>query len=145
MSDDLSAQPRRATAELACVDPAQVARIWPQVSHVIRRAMERGRMGRFADVERDVLTANAYLWLAIDAGAVLAAAVTQVTQHQDHRLCTIVACAGRDWARWGGLIAGLEDYARAEKCARIEIAGRPGWRRRLPDYRLDRIVIAKEL
>ncbi len=133
------------TAELCCVDPALVATVWPHVAHFIRRAMERGRMGRFADVERDVLTANAYLWLAIDAGAVLAAAVTQVTQPNDHRLCTIVACGGRDWSRWGGLIAGLENYARAENCARIEIAGRPGWRRRLPDYRLEKIVIGKEL
>ncbi len=131
--------------ELCCVDPAQVPRIWPHVAHLIRRAMERGGMGRFADVERDVLSANAYLWLAIESGAVLAAAVTQVTQAKDHRLCTIVACGGCDWARWGTLIEGLEAYARAENCRRIEIAGRPGWLRRLPDYRLARIVIRKEL
>ena len=57
----------------------------------------------------------------------------------------VVACGGHDFARWGGLIAGLESYARAEDCARIEIAGRPGWLRRLPGYRLAKIVIAKEL
>jgi hypothetical protein len=133
------------SGELACVDPAQVEKIWPHVAHLIRRAMERGGMGRFDDVERDVLGANAYLWLAIDEGAVLAAAVTQVTQQQDHRLCIIVACGGRDFTRWGYLIEGLEDYARAENCARIEIAGRPGWLRLLPDYRLAKIVIRKDL
>jgi hypothetical protein len=133
------------SAELCCVDPAQVARMWPHVAHLIRRAMQRGGMGRFADVERDVLSADAYLWVAIDAGAVLAAAVTQVTQDNDHRVCTIVACGGRDFARWGGLIAGLEDYARAESCRRIEIAGRPGWLRRLSGYRPVKIVIRKEL
>jgi hypothetical protein len=132
-------------ANLVCVDPAQVEKIWPHVAHVIRRAPWRGRMGRFADVERDVLGANAYLWLATDAGAVLAAAVTQVTQQNGDRLCTIVACGGRDFARWGGLIDGLESYARAENCARMEIAGRPGWLRRLPGYRLRKIVIAKDL
>ena len=134
-----------AKAELVCVDPAQVEKCWPRVAHLIRRAMERGGMGRFIDIERDVLGANAYLWLAIDDGAVLAAAVTQVTQQRGDRLCTIVACGGRGWARWGALIEGLEDYARAEDCARMEIAGRPGWRRRLPGYRLRKIVIAKEL
>ena len=133
------------SAELACVDPAQVEKIWPQVAHFVRRAMERGGMGRFADVERDVLAANAYLWLAIESGSVIAAAVTQVTQVKDQRLCTIVACGGHDWARWGGLIEGLENYARAENCARIEIAGRPGWRRRLPDYRLRKVVMGKDL
>src|SRR5262245_8314644 len=133
------------SAELCCVDPAQVGQVWPHVAHLIRDAMERGGMGRFADVERDVLSANAYLWLAIESGAVLAAAVTQVTQENDRRLCTIVACGGHDWRRWGALIEGLETYARAENCARMQIAGRPGWLRRLPDYRLAKIVIQKEL
>ena len=145
MSADLSDEARSAKAELCCVDPARVAAIWPHVAHLIRRAMARGGMGRFADVARDVLTANAYLWLAIESGAVLAAAVTQVAQQEGHRVCTIVACGGRDWRRWGALIAGLEDYARAEGCARVEIAGRPGWRRRLPDYRLAKIVMRKDI
>jgi hypothetical protein len=132
-------------SELCCVDPAQVPKVWPHMAHHIRRAMARGGMGRFEDVERDVLTANAYLWLAIESGSVLAAAVTQVTQDKDRRLCTIVACGGHDWARWGALIEGLESYARAERCGRMEIAGRPGWLKRLPDYRLAKVVIRKEL
>jgi hypothetical protein len=134
-----------ASVELSCVDPKQVASIWPHVGHLIRRAMERGRMGRFEDVETDVLGSNAYLWLAIDSGSVLAAAVTKVTAENGERLCTIVACGGHDWKKFGGLIAGLETYARAEGCRRMEIAGRPGWLRRLPDYRLAKIVIRKEL
>ena len=134
-----------APVALVCVDPALVEGTWPLVAPLIRRAMARGRMGRFADVEADVRGANAYLWLAIDGGAVRAAAVTKVTQDDGARLCTIVACAGDGWSRFGGLIAGLEAYARAEGCATIEICGRPGWRRRLPDYRLAKIVIRKQL
>jgi hypothetical protein len=133
------------SAELCCVDPVQVPKIWPHVSHMIARAMERGGMGRFEDVEHDVLTANAYLWLAIEGSSVLASAVTKVTAEKDHRLCTIVACGGHDWEHWGALIEGLENYARAEGCKRSEICGRPGWLKRLPDYRLAKIVIRKEL
>ena len=134
-----------ASADLAWVKPADVAKIWPHVAHLIAGAMARGGMGRFEDVERDVLGNNAYLWVAIDGSAVLAAAVTKVTAEKDHRLCTIVACGGRDFARWGGLIEGLEGYARAENCARMEIAGRPGWLRRLRGYRLAKIVIRKDI
>src|SRR5262249_60407399 len=83
------------SAELACVDPALVATIWPHVAHLIRRAMARGGMGRFADVERAVLAAHAYLWLALEQDAVLAAAVTRVAQQDGDRVCTIVACGGR--------------------------------------------------
>jgi len=131
--------------ELACVGPNDVPKIWPHMSHFIQRAMERGGMGRFEDVQRDVLTTNAYLWLAIESGSVLAAAVTKVTDEPHYRLCTIVACGGHDWGRWGQLIEGLEKYARAEGCSRMEIAGRPGWLRRLRDYKLAKIVIRKEL
>ena len=102
-------------------------------------------MGSFAEVEADVLGANAWLWLAIENSAVLAAAVTKVTQEDGKRLCTIVACAGRDWTKFGRLIGGLEAYARAENCAAIEICGRPGWMRRLREYRLAGIVIRKRL
>ena len=107
--------------------------------------MACGRMGRFADVEADVLGANAYLWLAIESGAVLAAAVTKVTVEAGERLCTIVACAGHDWPRFGALIEGLEKYARAEGCGAMEICGRPGWSRRLKDYRLVKVVIRKDI
>jgi hypothetical protein len=134
-----------ASAELVCVNPAEVSKIWPHISHMIARAMDRGGMGRFEDVERDVLGNNSYLWLAMEGNSLLASAVTKVTTEKLYRLCTIVACCGHDWERWGMLIEGLERYARAEGCERIEICGRPGWLKRLPDYRLAKIVIRKEL
>lgn len=134
-----------ASAELRWVEPADVPKIWPHISHLIVRAMFRGGMGRFEDVERDVLTNNAYLWLAIESNSVLATAVTKVTTEKDHRLCTIVACGGHDWERWGSLIEGLEKYARAENCQRMEICGRPGWVKRLPGYRTAKVVLRKEM
>jgi len=134
-----------ASVELCCVPPDRVPALWPRVAHLVCRAMARGRMGRFADVEADVLASNAWLWLAIERSAVLAAAVTKVTEEDGERLCTIVACAGRDWTKFGRLIGGLEDYARAEGCSAVEICGRPGWMRRLPDYRVTKIVMRKRL
>jgi hypothetical protein len=132
-------------AELACVPPGEVARLWPHLAHYIARAMARGGMGRFADVEADVLGADAYLWVATAAGAILAAAVTKVTGAGSARLCTIVACGGHDWPRFRFLIAGLESYARAEGCTAVEICGRPGWQRRLAGYRTVKVVIRKGL
>ncbi len=133
------------TAELSCVDPKQAAAIWPHVSAGILRAMERGGMGHFHTVENDVLSGNAYLWLAIEGSQVMASAVTQVFGTNGTRHCTIVACAGQDWEKWGNLIEGLEKYAHEENCNYVEICGRPGWLRRLPGYRLAKIVIRKDV
>jgi hypothetical protein len=61
------------------------------------------------------------------------------------KLCTIVACGGHGFERFGGLIGGLERFARAEGCARVRICGRRGWARRLPDYFVKRVILEKEL
>lgn len=134
-----------ASAELVCVPPDRVKEIWPHVLHLIAKAMERGRMGRFEDVQTDVLGGNAFLWLAIENGSVLASAVTKVTNEPGERLCTIVACGGYAFERWGRLIEGLEKYARAENCVAVEICGRPGWSRALKGYRTTKVIIRKGL
>src|SRR5882762_99144 len=132
-------------AELVCVDPARVREIWPHVAHLIRRAMERGGMGGFAEVERSAGEGRALLWLAWDGAQILAAAVTELDLINGVKLCTIVACGGHGFERFGGLIGGLERFARAEGCARVRICGRRGWARWLPDYSVKRVILEKEL
>jgi len=128
-----------------CIDPAHVDRVWPLVSHLIRAAMRKGRISEFADVERAVLDGAMLLWVAADRQAIWAAAVTQLTSPNGEKFCTIVACGGRERARWLPLKAELEAFAKAEGCAAIRIHGRRGWAREFPDYRLTRILLEKEL
>jgi hypothetical protein len=85
------------------------------------------------------------LWLAWDGDSILAAAVTELAAVDGGKLCTILACGGRDLARVAPLAAGLERYARDEGCARIRICGRRGWARVLAGYRVTRVVIEKNL
>jgi hypothetical protein len=128
-----------------CIDPAHIERVWPLVAHLIRAAMRKGRISEFADVERAVLAGSQLLWVAADRTAIWAAAVTQLATANGERFCTIVACGGRERARWLPLKAELEKFAKAEGCAAIRIHGRRGWAREFPDYRLTRILLEKEL
>jgi hypothetical protein len=129
-----------------CIDPAYVDRVWPLVSHLIRAAMRKGRsIAELADVEEAVLAGRQLLWVAADRQAIWAAAVTQLSHLDGEKLCTIVACGGRERARWLPLKAELERFAKAEGCAAIRIHGRRGWAREFPDYRLTRILLEKEL
>ena len=128
-----------------CIDPAYVCRVWPLVSHLIRAAMRKGRISEFADVEEAVLAGTQLLWVAADRQAIWAAAVTQLSRANGETFCTIVACGGRERARWLPLKAQLETFAKAEGCAAIRIHGRRGWAREFPDYRLTRILLEKEL
>ncbi len=128
----------------ACVDPQQVQKVWPHVSPWIKSALERGDLGRFEDVERDVLSGCALLWFAY-GDKVEAATVTQIGTTERSRVCTILACGGRDVSRWLHLIASIEDYARNERCDCVRILGRRGWRRLLKNYTTTKVVLEKKI
>lgn len=127
-----------------CVNPATVAAVWPQVSLLIRSAVERGRMTDFECVERDVLSGDALLWLASQDHEIYGAAVTQLQKANGRKFCAIVACGGSNLDLWLSLIVDLETYARNEGCEAMMIFGREGWKRKL-DYTVSAVVLEKEL
>jgi hypothetical protein len=131
--------------KLCCVDPARVPEIWPHVRWQIREAMRRGGLSRYDAVEHAVRGGNALLWLATDGATIAAAAVTELHATEWRKVCVIVACGGHDRNNWLALIAGIENFARAEGCAAVRIVGRKGWARVLPSYHTKRIVLEKEL
>jgi len=157
------------SAELICIDPAQVHQFWPYVAPFIAAAMRRGRISDFAGVAGAVHAGRSLVWIALtredgrerpdgtredgrerpdrNRARIKAAAVTELGNANGERFCTIVACGatGHDRAEWLPLLAGLEDYARAERCTAMRIWGRRGWERLLPDYKPTRVILEKEL
>jgi hypothetical protein len=107
--------------------------------------MRRGGIAAFAPVEQAVLSGRALLWLATDGATIHAAAVTELAASEWRKVCVIVACGGHDRARWLHLIGGIEEFARAEGCAAVRILGRKGWARVLPEYRMHRIVLERDV
>jgi hypothetical protein len=130
---------------LICIDPAHIHTVWPHARPLIHAAMHRAAISDFTEVESAILAGENLLWLALDGPTIHAAAVTALHRVNNHKLCTIVACGGRDRARWLALKSVLEDFARAEGCRAIRILGRRGWARLLPDYTTTRILMEKEL
>ena len=56
-----------------------------------------------------------------------------------------VLCAGRQLLRSRHLIGTIEQFARAEGCARVRMQGRRGWRRVFKDYSEPFITLEKNL
>lgn len=131
--------------EAICVDPKRVAEFWPHVYRWIHDAIQRGGLGRFADVERDVLEGYALLWLAWDGKKILCATVTKIVTSDVDKACLIVACGGGSVRRWIALIASIEGYARAEGCDLVRLMGRPGWISLLPQYRAHKVILERAL
>lgn len=133
-----------ASAELFCVDPRRTDDFWPHVRHHIEAALKRGGLGRFEDLESDVLTGDALLWI-VWSREILCAAVTQVIVTDAGKVCMIQACGGKDHRRWVGLLPGIEKYAKDMGCVCTRIMGRKGWARVLKDYAETKIVLERQL
>ncbi len=117
-----------------------VDKIWPIVSDLVKRAIDRG-FSSFPVIEANVLDGLFLLWLVIDRGKITAATVTSLTGDA----CEIVATAGVGVNNWIHLIEGIEKYARAEGRVRVRIIGRKGWARLLPAYKQTAVVLERQL
>lgn len=133
-----------ASAELVRVPKEDVSKIWGHVRPLILEAAKRGG-GDIFSIEKEVLHGPDLLWLAWDGEKILAAAVTSLGFINNEKICTIVACGGDEWTRFGHLIEGLEKTAKNEGCKRVRINGRPGWQRALDGYGLRSVVLEKEI
>ena len=130
---------------LLCVPPDQIRKVWPHVRQSILEAMRRGDFGAFGPIEDDVLAGDALLWLAYDGKDIASACVTQISESEWRKVCTICACGGKDMNRWLGLLSDIEAYAKAEGCSATRIVGREGWGRVLTAYRPHRVVLERAL
>jgi hypothetical protein len=144
-----------AGASLVCVDPIRVHQVWPHVEALIERAMQRGGVSDFEELEQRVWRGQALLWIVWDGEKILAAVVTAISIANGRKLCTIVACGapspsrkrGRVMVgeRWLHLLDGIEAYARDEGCAAMVIVGRRGWERVLPQWRRRAVILERSL
>lgn len=126
------------------VPRGRLTEIWPAVEPLLRPAMERGGEMPISDLLQALYQGRFVLWLAW-SGDLDAAAVTEIADTTAGRVCVIVACGGRGRERWLPLRHKLEWYARHEGCKRMRIYGRKGWARVLPDYRVTRVILEKDI
>jgi hypothetical protein len=128
------------TIDLLCVDPKEVPAIWPYAGCLIRAALEQTELSSFEETEKQVLSGDQLLWLAISDHIEAAA-----TTHLSNNVCTIVACSGHNRERWLPLFSRIETYAKNEGCRCIRIYGRKGWERVLDGYRVEHVILEKAL
>lgn len=133
-----------ASARLLCIPPTEVSKVWPHVRQYIEEAALRGG-GDFYDIKHGVLNGPDLLWLAWDGDKIIAAAITRLGTLNNRKICTIAACGGEGWQRFGHMIEDLENFAIGEGCNAVRIEGRAGWSRVLKDYDVRSVVLEKEL
>jgi hypothetical protein len=146
---DVSAEaPRsgsKAECRLICVDPARVRELAFVAVPLIRRAVERCGDWSVEAVWSALCERRMLLWLVVRELAVEGVLVTRLEQTPKDLVCVIVLCAGQHLLRSRHLIGTIEQFARAEGCARLRMQGRRGWRRVFADYSEPFITLEKNL
>lgn len=117
---------------------------WMQARPLIERSVNRSDDVTIGDVEAALEAGNAQLWI-VDQGMVILAAVTQLLNVKAGRQAFAWQMGG-DFARAGEpLVAAFMEWARRQDCASVELNGRIGWRRKLPDWKAVSVTLRKDL
>lgn len=126
------------------IQPYEVDKLWPRLAPLIEQGL-RFAGGCFAsdDVRRSLVEGRRQLLVGWPEIACLL--VTERIDYPLKRVLHVFLVAGRLPRDWRILWRGIERWASSEGCTAIEIRGRPGWARRLPDYRATMIFLSKEL
>lgn len=120
-----------------------VGELWPHVRPMVCAAFDRTDLGAASDLDTDVMSGRALLWIVHD-GSIQCAVVTRLEITQRSKVCVIVAIGGVARSSLG-LIAGIEKYANDEGCDCVRWVGRKGWKRMLPEYREVGVVMERRI
>ena len=131
---------------LTGVQSHQVREFWPFVEDMISDALEESGSDWTADeLLRGLARGSMQLWLATSPERQIEAALITHLRVQGETKCVILAVVGEEPGRWLHLLDIVEQWAVHVGCKEIGFDGRRGWERLLPDYRVTRVFMKKEL
>ena len=86
------------------------------------------------------------LWVVVDGGSLHTVMVTQIIPYPQKKVLRVIAIAGSEFkelhSRFNDMI---ESFAIQYGCSSMELWGRKGWKKLLPDWDDSYIVFTKEL
>lgn len=133
--------------QLLCVAPNMLAATWPLVSGLIDEGY--AAVGEITPPELFawLRAGKGQLWISIEDGVIMAALTTSIVPMRHDTVLRMICCGGSRIDLWKSCHEQIEEFARAEGCARVVSEGRPGWSRALAGggYKVVRVTIEKRL
>ena len=114
-------------------------KIGEYLDKVLPKAPEVNRESVIANIE----SGKSQLWLATSEELVGIVVTTLVVYPTTKRLL-IHLLGGKDVKQWVHLISEIEEWSKSKGLDGIEIQGRKGWTKLLPDYSCERVLMIKE-
>jgi hypothetical protein len=132
----------------------EVDRYWDLLKLMVMQGLRHsGDLLSEADLKEDIKQGFMQLFIMFGSldgyeSKVYGVFVTRITDHAQKRQCEVILLAGKDREHWEDQVTlTIEELARANRCDRIAILARPGWKK-LGDrhgYKIKNIEFVKEI
>jgi len=128
------------------VAPEDVAYIWERVAPLLDEAQEHTEGEVESDDFLESLThGDMQLWIATEGNELHSIMITQIITYPQKKVLRIISLAGSDFKRLYQFNEMVESFAIKTGCTSLELWGRKGWKKLLPDWESNYIVYTKDL
>ncbi len=126
------------------VPAEEIPAMWPEIRSLVARAISHAAGDHTPETVRiDLEQRSRQLFVTWpERTAIL---ITAIEERPARKVLHVFALAGRLPKDWREVLGSIETWAAEQGCAAIELQGRPGWTRRLPEYGGRMIILRKEL
>ena len=128
------------------VAPEDVAYLWEHVSPLIDKVQRHTEGEVMADDFLEPLThGDMQLWIATENKNLPSVMITQIIPYPQKQVLRVISLAGSEFEKLNEFQAMLESFAIRTGCSSLELWGRKGWKKLLPDWESNYIVYTKDL
>ena len=126
-------------------DVAEIEKNQNVIIEYLLKVLDKSPEFTLKSVLQNIQKGHSQLWLVYRDAEVLGAIVTQKVTYPVKERLLIHLCGGKDIKEWLDLyMETVEEWAKEKGLGGVEIVGRKGWVKLLPDYTTSRVMIIKE-
>jgi len=116
---------------------------WLTLSRYLRQVLPHGQgESTLTDYLTKILTGYAQCWAVLEGGTtddpsevhIVGCGLTEFLNYSQHKTLHIIAFSGSNFEEQSNVFPTVEQFAKDNGCARIEMWGRKGWINKLPKY-----------
>ena len=128
------------------IQPEDVAYVWEEVAPLLDTVKEHTEGELETDDFLEPLThGDMQLWIATEGSTVHGVMVTQLVPYPQKKILRIISLAGDNFEELRGFQEMIEAFAVKTGCTALEMWGRKGWKKLLPDREDTYVVYTKDL
>jgi len=128
------------------LDPEDVEYIWDKVEPILARVVSRSEGELETEDILDLVTeGRMQLWIVAEDKEIIAALVTQIITYPQKKVLRLVSLAGEDFNKFKHFLDMVQSFAIQKDCTALELWGRKGWKKLLPEWKSEYIVYTKDI